>query len=320
MKIFVPKVQNIMYFICRILATETFMKTKIASFLSIVALSLLTFTTGAFADAEEGFYEKDHIRGFISVGADYRGMRSEFQRYVNNMAFKNWGYQEEGQYYNYKDSAWVDTTFSYYGALPGYSKFDNYYLGLHLNIGAQYKQFLTWFDINFMPTQISERPSSTYSTSSESGASIKFPLYDVRWFAYGADWMFGWNLLGECTPINLIPAVGFGFNLINFHFASNFDLENEDGSYTEMRDRYYSTIASTFNAELEIRLELGQFAIGAYGGYRAVRYNELNIEGDNLETAFGKYDTDNVGDTWFVGLRLTWIFLSDWQEKQNDKL
>ena len=65
------------------------MKTKIASFLSIVALSLLTLTTGAFADVEEGFYEKDHVRGFISIGADYRGMRKEFQRYVNNVAFQN---------------------------------------------------------------------------------------------------------------------------------------------------------------------------------------------------------------------------------------
>jgi hypothetical protein len=283
------------------------MKTKITYLAALVCA--LVLAPSVLADTEEGFYEKNHIRGFISLGGDYRGMFGEFRNYVNQVAFSNGVHVVDDG-----DSSEV------YAGKINYSKFDDYYLGLHLNIGAQYKQFLTWFDINFMPTQISERPSSTYSTSSESGASIKFPLYDVRWFAYGADWMFGWKLLGESTPINLIPAVGFGFNLINFHFASNFDLENEDGSYTALRDRYYSTIASTFNAELEIRLELGQFAIGAYGGYRAVRYNELNIEGDNLETAFGKYDTDNVGDTWFVGLRLTWIFLSDWQEKQNDKL
>lgn len=283
------------------------MKTKITYLAALVCA--LVLAPSVLADTEEGFYEKNHIRGFISLGGDYRGMFGEFRNYVNQVAFSNGVHVVDDG-----DSSEV------FAGKINYSKFDDYYLGLHLNIGAQYKQFLTWFDINFMPTQISERPSATYSTSSESGASIKFPLYDVRWFAYGADWMFGWKLLGESTPINLIPAVGFGFNLINFHFASNFDLENEDGSYTEMRDRYYSTIASTFNAELEIRLELGQFAIGAYGGYRAVRYNELNIEGDNLETAFGKYDTDNVGDTWFVGLRLTWIFLSDWQEKQNDKL
>ena len=283
------------------------MKTKITFVAAL--LCALIFAPSVLADTEEGFYEKNHIRGFISVGGDYRGMFKEFRNYVNQVAFSN-GYHvvDDG-----------DTTELYAGKI-NYSKFDDYYIGLHLNIGAQYKQFLTWFDINFMPTQISERPSSSYMAVSDSGMAIKFPLYDVRWFCYGADWMFGWMLLGEDMPVNLIPAVGFGFNLINFHFASNFDLENDDGSYTGLRDRYYSTIASTFNAELELRLEISQFAIGAYGGYRAVRYNELNVEGNNLETAFGKYDTDNVGDTWFVGLRLTWIFLSDWQEKQNNKL
>jgi hypothetical protein len=284
------------------------MKTKITYLAALVCALILA--PSVLADTEEGFYEKNHIRGFISIGGDYRGMFDEFRNYVNQVAFSN-------GYHVVEDES--GSTELYAGQI-NYSKFDDYYLGLHVNIGAQYKQFLTWFDINFMPTQISERPSASYTAVSDSGYGMKFPLYDVRWFCYGADWMFGWKLLGEDMPVNLIPAVGFGFNLINFHFASNFDLENEDGSYTALRDRYYSTIASTFNAELEIRLELGQFAIGAYGGYRAVRYNELNVEGERLETALGKYDTDNIGDTWFVGLRLTWIFLSDWQEKQNDKL
>ena len=284
------------------------MKTKITYLAALVCALILA--PSVLADTEEGFYEKNHIRGFISIGGDYRGMFDEFRNYVNQVAFSN-------GYHVVEDESGSSEL---YAGQINYSKFDDYYLGLHVNIGAQYKQFLTWFDINFMPTQISERPSSTYTAVSDSGYGMKFPLYDVRWFCYGADWMFGWKLLGEDMPVNLIPAVGFGFNLINFHFASNFDLENEDGSYTALRDRYYSTIASTFNAELEIRLELGQFAIGAYGGYRAGRYNELNVEGERLETALGKYDTDNIGDTWFIGLRLTWIFLSDWQEKQNDKL
>lgn len=296
------------------------MKTKIASFLSIVALSLLTLATGSFAEEEEGFYEKDHVRGFISIGADYRGMRKEFQRYVNNTALADYGHLVKTPVKN--SSGDYDTVLVDYDGLPGYKKFNDWYLGLHVNVGAQYKQFMTWVDFNFMPSQVSKRPADYYYPTDVQGTESPegFALYDVEWFAYGADWMFGWKLLGEDMPINLIPAVGFGFNLINFHFASNFDLKNEDGSYTALRDRYYSTIASTFNAELEIRLELGQFAIGAYGGYRAVRYNELNVEGERLETALGKYDTDNIGDTWFIGLRLTWIFLSDWQEKQNDKL
>ena len=285
------------------------MKTKIISFLWPALLCAMTLATGAFADTEAGFYEKDHIRGFISIGADYRGMFSEFQNYVNRTAFLN-GYHVDP----YDDS-------TKYANFLNYETFDDYYFGMHVNIGAQYKQFLTWFDINFMPTQISERPSSTYTAISEDGTrAMKFPLYDVRWFAYGADWMFGWKLFGENTFINLIPAVGFGFNLINFHLASNFDFtDSDDKSTVSARDRYYSTFASTFNSELELRLEFGPIAVGAYGGYRCVRYNELEIEKHVFEGG-SSYDTDNVGDTWFVGLRLTWIFRSEWQKKQDDKL
>jgi hypothetical protein len=286
------------------------MKTKITSFLWSALLCAMTFATGALADTESGFYEKEHIRGFISIGADYRGMFSEYQKYVNKTAFLN-GY--------HKDPTGDST--KYAGELK-YETFDDYYFGMHVNIGAQYKQFLTWFDINFMPTQTSERPSSSYTAASEDGStSMKFPLYDVRWFAYGADWMFGWKLFGEHTFINLIPSVGFGFNLINFHLASNFEVyDADDKSSVSMRDRYYSTFASTFNSELELRLEFGPIAVGAYGGYRCVRYNELEIEGKKIDTAYGDYDTDNIGDTWFVGVRLTWIFRSEWQKKQDDKL
>lgn len=291
------------------------MKTKITSFYLAALVCALTFATGAFADTESGFYEKEHIRGFISIGGDFRGMRSQFENYVNTTAFANsgrWAANVED-----KDGKVTKQTLEGSADLD-YDEFGWWYIGLHLNIGAQYKQFLTWFDINFMPTQTSERPSST-TTASGDGVSADFPLYDVRWFTYGADWMFGWKLFGENTVINLIPAVGFGFNLINFHLASNFILPSADGGASaELRDRYYSTMASTFNSELELRLELGQFAIGIYGGYKVVRYNELEIEGKTLETI--KYDTDNVGDTWFVGLRLTWIFLSDWQSKVQNKL
>jgi hypothetical protein len=286
------------------------MKTKITSFLWPALLCVMTFATGAFADTESGFYEKDHIHGFISIGADYRGMFSEYQKYVNKTAFIN-GY--------HKDPSGDST--KYAGNLK-YETFDDYYFGMHVNVGAQYKQFLTWFDINFMPTQTSERPSSTYSADSEDGSSsMDFPLYDVRWFAYGADWMFGWKLFGENTLIYLIPVVGFGFNLINFHMASNFEVYDvKEKTSVSMRDRYYSTFASTFNSELELRLEFGPIAIGAYGGYRCVRYNELEVEGRKIDTAYGDYDTDNIGDTWFVGLRLTWIFRSEWQKKLQNKL
>ncbi len=132
------------------------MKTKITSFLTFAVASLLTLSSTAFADAESGFYESDHVRGFISIGADYRGMRSEFHDYVNNIAFRN-GYHMEEVTVSDGEESRVDTL-AFAGSFK-YSKFNSYYLGLHVNLGAQYKQFLTWFDFNFMPPQISERPS-----------------------------------------------------------------------------------------------------------------------------------------------------------------
>ena len=313
-----------MYFICSDTTTESFMKTKIASFLTIAALSLLTLATGAFADAEEGFYEKDHVRGFISIGADYRGMRKEFQNYVNTVAFSNWGHLANAGLRDSTGEVTSDTLTLYQGAY-NYNKFNSYYLGLHVNIGAQYKQFLTWFDINFMPSQTSERKKSSYTAYNVDGTDTdvknrSYPLYDVEWFSYGADWMFGWKLFGENSFINLIPAVGFGFNLINFHFASNFtihEMGNRD-NYAILRDRFYSVLASTVTAEMEFRLDLGRLALGAYGGYRFVRYNDLELENFNID--YDKNGTDNVGDTWYLGLRATWYFLSSWEKKQADKL
>lgn len=294
------------------------MKTKIASFLTAAILSVLSLTSASFADTEEGFYEKDHIRGFISVGADYRGMRSEFQRYVNSTAFVNKVHIEQVEVPNEEGD--VDTVLQeFYGNFK-YSKFNDYYLGFHVNVGAQYKQFLTWFDINFMPSQVSKRPKAYYTATSAGGASSSHPLYDVEWFTYGVDWMFGWKLFGEDTFINLIPSAGFGFNLINFHLASDFTLVNKDDieSREKLRDRFYSTMATTVNAELELRIELGRFALGGYGGYRFVRYNELEAEGFKVNNYIN--NTDNVGDTWFLGARATWYFLSDWEKKQANKL
>ena len=289
------------------------MKTKIASLCMAVVFSILAFATNSSA-AEDGFYDKDHIRGFISLGADFRGMFPAFHDYVNNVPFATGALK-------YKNGP--DTSVYYGGA--NYSKFNKYYPNIHFNIGAQYKQFLTWFSINFAITQISERPSSTVtayaidSTGTPTGSTSVFPLYDARWFNYGVDWMFGWKILGEDAFFNLIPAVGIGFNMMNIHFTSNYVVTDKSSKdETIMRDRYYSNIAPTFNAELEARLQFEQFSIGLYGGYRAVRYNELNVEGANLDTTI--FNPDNSGDTWFVGLRIGWTFLSLWDKKQQDKI
>lgn len=267
----------------------------------LTAILIGFFVATASADAESSFYEKEHIRGFISIGGDYRNMNSEHINYINRLLFSSGkGVIQESASGDSSDAKFVGD-----GSLSSYDHFDDYYLGLHVNIGAQYKQFLTWFDINFMPTQVSEGSGAT----------------DAAWFAYGADWMFGWKLFGENTFINLIPAAGIGFNLLNLHFVNSYDILNYDGGaiedqikVTDMRNRYYSTFAMTFNAELELRLSFDPISIGIYGGYRVIRYGEIDIE----DVEYGSADVN--GDTFFLGARLTWTFLSPWQKKQRDRL
>ena len=283
------------------------MKTKIASLCLAAVFSILALVTNSSA-AEDGFYDKEHIRGFVSLGGDFRGMLPGFHDYINDVAFAY------GSLRYRSDSTIYQPT-----KAPTYSKFNKFYPGLQFNVGAQYKQFMTWINFNFMLTQISERPSSSIAAVDTSGNAVKFPLYDARWFSYGADWMFGWKILGEDAFFNLIPAVGIGFNMMNIHFTSNYLLTSLDSKEDViMRDRYYSTMSASFNAELEARLQFEQFSIGIYGGYRAVRYNDIKVEGTNLYTT--SFDTDNDGDTWFVGLRIGWTFRSPWEKKQLDKI
>ena len=61
---------------------------KLSLFLFVATLCALT--TSAFAEPEEGFYEKHDIRGFISIGGDYRGMRSAYVDYLNKTLFKRY--------------------------------------------------------------------------------------------------------------------------------------------------------------------------------------------------------------------------------------
>ncbi len=272
----------------------------------IFIASLFALAISAFAEPEEGFYEKHDIRGFVSVGADYRGMRSAYANYLNRLLFsKNQGFivEEITADGDTVQSAVLDKDIS------RYEHFNDYYLGLHVEVGAQYHQFLTWFDINFMPTQISKKPASFSSTTGER-------LYDVKWFAYGIDWMFGWKLFGENTVINLIPSAGIGLNLLNIHLASDYCFieKDKESSYVQARNRYYSTLSPTFNAQVEFRISVDPFSVGAYAGYRVVRFNEIDFEGYSLG------DSDNNGDTWFLGAKITWTFLSENQKKLRDKL
>lgn len=256
----------------------------------LTALCAVAFTSIAFAETPDGFYDKEQVRGFISLKGDYRHMRSEGVDAINKIAFGESIVRKSGS------------------ALADYKTFDNDYVGLHVDLGAEYKQFLTWVDVDFMPVQKSERPADYTSGG--------YPLYDVTWNSYGANWMFGWKLLGADAPINLIPSVGIGFSLLNVHLGTNYLLVNEEDTtdVVTTRDRSYSTMGMSYNAELEARIQLGQFSLGGYGGYKMINYDAMKMEGFKV----GNYDFS--ADTWFVGGKVTWTMLSPWQRKQRDRI
>lgn len=284
------------------------MKTKLTSFLS--ATMLLCSISASMTFASEDFYEKDLVRGFVSFGADYRNMNSAHINYINKIIF----------------NSIPDRSSAFDTQVDNYGRFGDTYVGLHVNIGAEYKQFLSWFNINFMPSQVSKKPAEV----GDFGA----PLHDARWFSYGLTWMFGWKLLDEQSIINIIPSTGLGMNLLNVHFPSNYGIITEASGYDPVTgtvanpdknlnvgDRYYSNFASTVNAELEVQLNLDPIAVGIYGGYRFIRYSEFKLsysQDENVTYILGEPDVN--GDSWFIGARVTWTFLSKKQSQQKIKL
>ena len=296
------------------------MKTKLTSFLSTAVLFLSI--TASISFASESFYDKNLVRGFISIGGEYRSMSSSHMDYVNHLLFEGSG----NVVVDVTDSI---STIAYDSELDNYSYFNQSVVGLNLNIGAEYKKFLSWFNIQFIPTQVSKKPSST--------GDYRNKLYDARWFSYGADWMFGWKLFNEHSFFNVIPSVGLGMSLLNIHFSSRYayikqgaavspgasggyEVKNED--VITVDDRYYSNFTSAVHAELEVRFDFDPIAVGLYGGYRYVRYGTLELQtdesDDNVTLILGEPDVN--GDSWFIGARITWTFLSKKQKELKLKL
>ena len=112
------------------------------------------------------------------------------------------------------------------------------YWGGQFEIGAEYHQLRTWFDVDFMITE--ERS-------------------DTEWFAYGITWMWGYKLFPK-QPVNLIISAGPGIELMNIRRSE--------------QDRLESSFGLALTAiEIEPRLQLGQFSVGLYYSYKVVRHD-----------------------------------------------
>ncbi|GHV12432.1 hypothetical protein AGMMS49938_04970 [Fibrobacterales bacterium] len=83
---------------------------------NLLLAAIFVLCTQAFA--ADNIYDKDLVRGFVSLKGDFSNMRSTALRFLNEATGKS------------------------------YSK---YYLDGHAEIGAEYLKARTWFDIDFMP-------------------------------------------------------------------------------------------------------------------------------------------------------------------------
>ncbi|MCL2284205.1 MAG: hypothetical protein FWC26_12890 [Fibromonadales bacterium] len=215
-------------------------------FHKILSMALVVAFLAPASFAVDGIYDRDLVRGFLSLKGDFRSMKSDGVKLINTYTGKS------------------------------YAK--NYPAG-HVEIGAEYLKLRTWFDVDFMPI------TPTRGTS--------------EWFSYGITWMWGYKLFPQNSFFNLIPSMGPGVELMN------------------IRENYDSELLSSFgpilNLELELRLQWSQLSLGLYGGYKVVRFYDW--DGTDISVASrGDVNADKV----FVGLKLSWTMLNNFQKREKE--
>jgi hypothetical protein len=181
-------------------------------------MALLAFLVQV-ALAGDGIYDRDLVRGFLALKGDYRIMKSNGIKLINTVTGEN---------------------------------FSRKYVDGHVEIGAEYNELRTWFDVDFMPITPTKN--------------------DTEWFSYGITWMWGYKLLSQNSIFNIIPAIGPGFELLNIRMHPT--------------EEVMSSFGPSLNLELEIRLQFSQFSAGAYGGYKVERHDWDDFVDINTDKAF----------------------------------
>jgi len=188
--------------------------------------------------AGDGIYERDLVRGFWALKGDYRIMKSNGIKLINTVTGEN---------------------------------FSRKYADGHVEIGAEYNELRTWFDVNFMPITPTKN--------------------NTEWFSYGITWMWGYKLLPQNTIINIIPAIGPGFDLLNIRMNPT--------------EEVMSSFGPSLNLELELRLQFSRFSAGFYGGYKVERHDWDDFIDINTDKAF-------------VGFKISWTMLNNFQKRERE--
>jgi len=114
----------------------------------------------------------------------------------------------------------------------------------------------------------------------------------TEWYSYGITWMWGYKLLAQNSRFNIIPSLGPGFELLNIR--------------KDPTENIMSSLGPALNLELELRLQFSQFSAGIYGGYKVERHDWDDSATD--------VNTDKV----FVGLKLSWTMLNNFQKRAKE--
>jgi len=205
------------------------------------ATVLLVFLAQAVL-AGEGIYDRDLVRGFLALKGDFRSMKSDGIKLINDVTEKS---------------------------------FVKQFVDGHVEIGGEYNQLRTWIDVDFMP---------------------KTPTRgDTEWYTYGITWMWGYKLFSQNAIGNIIPSIGPGIALLN--------IRDQTGDLA-------SSLGPALNLELELRLQIFQFSMGAYGGYKVERHYNWN-ESVNKPWVYKDANMDKV----FAGFKLSWTMLNNFQKR-----
>jgi hypothetical protein len=223
-------------------------------FSKMLKLALIVAFLAPYSFANEGIYDRDLVRGYIALKSGLYSMKSNGVIFINGVT---------GEKYNKE------------------------YLGAQTEIGAEYLQLRTWFDINFMPLTPTRG--------------------DTEWFSYGITWMWGYKLLKQNSIFNIIPSIGPGVELQTIRL-NNYD-------------PHMSTFGPTLNLELELRLQASQFSAGVYGGYKVTRFDgwdAATAARENVPPLPYNHNSTINSDKAFVGLKLSWTMLNNFQRKEKD--
>lgn len=247
----------------------------------------------------ESIYDKNDLRQFISIGADYRffdvGDLNATVNGVTSHVIKS----ADGELS-------APTTLT---KLPSGNQFYDKIPTGTLEFGVEYQQYLIGLGLNLSPRQSISNPGTsetTIATALEQDTILTdiVQFQDPSFYTYGVDLKLGYKVLSEENILNFIPSLAMGIQSINVEFPALVS-GIEEGEQIESKP--YSTFAKVINPELEVRIKLsGPIHLGGYAGYRFISFDKFKI---NDDVYYGNNDLDM--DQYYLGAKFTYVFKSN---------